>query len=105
MKRSSLLRHLRQHGRVLKREGASHSLWMNPATGAVEAVPRHTEIANILVEQDLSQSWRPRTRFELTRIPLSNVCVSGRGDSSSHGADGRKRLLASRPWVTPRIKE
>ncbi|PYR00459.1 MAG: addiction module toxin, HicA family, partial [Acidobacteria bacterium] len=22
----------------------SHSLWMNPATGAVEAVPRHTEI-------------------------------------------------------------
>lgn len=48
MKRSSLLRHLRKHGCVLKREGASHSLWTNPATGAVEAIPRHTEIPNNL---------------------------------------------------------
>jgi mRNA interferase HicA len=47
MKRSSLLQHLRRHGCVLKREGAAHSLWTNPATGAVEAIPRHTEIANI----------------------------------------------------------
>ena len=30
MKRSSLLRHLRRHGCHLKREGTSHSLWMNP---------------------------------------------------------------------------
>ncbi len=30
---------------VLKeREGASHSLWINPKNGAVEAVPRHTDI-------------------------------------------------------------
>jgi mRNA interferase HicA len=48
MKRSSLLRHLRKHGCVLKREGASQSLWTNPATGAVEAFPRHTEIPNNL---------------------------------------------------------
>jgi mRNA interferase HicA len=51
VKRSSLLRHLRQHGCVLKREGGSHSLWMNPATGAVEAVPRHTEIPNVLANK------------------------------------------------------
>lgn len=44
MKRGDLLRHLRQHGCYLKREGASHSLWCNPKTGHVEAVPRHTEI-------------------------------------------------------------
>ena len=44
MKRGDLLRHLRRHGCYLKREGASHSLWCNPATGAVEAIPRHTEI-------------------------------------------------------------
>jgi mRNA interferase HicA len=31
---------------VLKREGAAHSLWTNPNTGAIEAVPRHTEIGN-----------------------------------------------------------
>ncbi len=51
MKRSSLLRHLRQHGCILKREGSSHSLWTNPANGAVEAVPRHTEIPNVLARK------------------------------------------------------
>ncbi len=51
MKRSTLLQHLRKHGCVLKREGASHSLWMNPANGAVEAVPRHTEIPNNLARK------------------------------------------------------
>ena len=48
MKRGDLLRHLRQHGCYLKREGASHSLWCNPANGKVETVPRHTEISNNL---------------------------------------------------------
>ncbi|HUX13742.1 MAG TPA: type II toxin-antitoxin system HicA family toxin [Spirochaetia bacterium] len=51
MKRNALLRHLRFHGCVLKREGHSHSLWMNPQTGAVEAVPRHAEIANRLARK------------------------------------------------------
>ncbi|MGH9897068.1 MAG: type II toxin-antitoxin system HicA family toxin [bacterium] len=51
MKRNSLLQHLRQHGCVLKREGRAHSLWMNLATGAVEAVPRHTEIPNLLARK------------------------------------------------------
>jgi predicted RNA binding protein YcfA (HicA-like mRNA interferase family) len=48
MKRTALLRHLRRHGCVLKREGRSHSLWTNPRTGEVEAVPRHSEIPNKL---------------------------------------------------------
>jgi predicted RNA binding protein YcfA (HicA-like mRNA interferase family) len=48
VKRSTLLRHLRRHGCYLKREGGAHSLWTNPATGAVEAVPRHQEIAHRL---------------------------------------------------------
>jgi len=48
MKLGSLLKHLRRHGCYLKREGASHSLWINPRTGAMEAVPRHTEIKNVL---------------------------------------------------------
>ncbi len=51
MKRSTLLRHLRRHGCYLKREGRAHSLWCNPATGAIEAVPRHTEIANKLASK------------------------------------------------------
>jgi mRNA interferase HicA len=51
VKRSTLLLHLRQHGCYLKREGRSHSLWVNPGTGAVEAVPRHTEISNQLARK------------------------------------------------------
>ena len=51
MKRVALLRHLRKHGCVLKREGRSHSLWTNPANGNVEAVPRHSEIANVLARK------------------------------------------------------
>jgi predicted RNA binding protein YcfA (HicA-like mRNA interferase family) len=51
MKRTALLRHLRKHGCVLKREGRSHSLWRNPQTGEVEAVPRHVEIPNKLAKK------------------------------------------------------
>lgn len=51
MKRGDLLRHLRRNGCYLKREGASHSLWANPTTGEVEAVPRHSEISNRLAER------------------------------------------------------
>ena len=51
MKWSSLLQHLRRHGCYLKREGRAHSLWCNPQTGAVEAVPRHMEIPNGLARK------------------------------------------------------
>ena len=51
MKRGDLLRHLRRYGCYLKREGASHSLWCNQRTGAIEAVPRHTEVSNTLARK------------------------------------------------------
>jgi predicted RNA binding protein YcfA (HicA-like mRNA interferase family) len=51
MKRHALLKHLRLHGCHLKREGRSHSLWINPASGAVETVPRHVEIPNRLARK------------------------------------------------------
>jgi mRNA interferase HicA len=51
VKRSVLLQHLRKHGCSLKREGSGHSLWSNPQTGAIEAVPRHMEIANLLAKK------------------------------------------------------
>lgn len=51
MKRNVLLRHLRTNGCILKREGRSHSLWTNPQAGATEAVPRHTEIADVLARK------------------------------------------------------
>ena len=51
MKREALLRHLRRYGCNLKREGAAHSLWVNPKTGHLEAVPRHTEVPNVLARK------------------------------------------------------
>jgi mRNA interferase HicA len=51
MKRQTLIKHLRKNGCYLKREGGSHALWMNPRTGHIEAVPRHTEIPNLLAKK------------------------------------------------------
>ena len=44
MKRRDLLRQLQAHGCQIEREGAKHSLRLNPAPGAVESVTRHVEI-------------------------------------------------------------
>ncbi len=41
MKRKELEKKLRRSGCYLKREGGSHSLWINPQTGVIEAIPRH----------------------------------------------------------------
>jgi mRNA interferase HicA len=51
VKREALLRHPRVGGCYLKREGGSHSLWVNPKTGEMEAVPRHTEISDLLAKK------------------------------------------------------
>ena len=61
MKRTALLRHLRKHGCFLKREGSAHSLWCNPNTGDVEAVPRHTEIADRLARKSCGGLSVPET--------------------------------------------
>ena len=53
MKRNELERRLRMAGCYLKREGSSHSLWINPKNGVVEAVPRHTEIKEPLAKKIL----------------------------------------------------
>jgi mRNA interferase HicA len=53
MKRKELEKKLRQAGCYLKREGASHSLWINPQSGIVEAIPRHREIKESLAKKIL----------------------------------------------------
>ena len=53
MKRRDLECKLRIAGCYLKREGSSHSLWINPKTGVTEAVPRHTEIKEPLAKKIL----------------------------------------------------
>jgi mRNA interferase HicA len=44
VKRRDLVRHLRAHGCELRREGANHSLYVNPQARKVSTVPRHREI-------------------------------------------------------------
>jgi mRNA interferase HicA len=68
MKREGLLRHLRRHGCVLRREGKEHTLWENPQTGHAEAVPRHAEIANLLAKR-ICRRLSSRTR----RVKLAMV--------------------------------
>jgi len=51
MKRNELLKILRRNGCYLKREGANHSLWLSPINGATEAIPRHTEIPEMLAKK------------------------------------------------------
>ncbi|HVE75333.1 MAG TPA: type II toxin-antitoxin system HicA family toxin [Actinomycetota bacterium] len=48
MKRRAFHAHLRLNGCRLIREGARHSWWGNPANGARSAVPRHSEISDLL---------------------------------------------------------
>lgn len=53
MKRRELEKRLRIAGCFLKREGSSHSLWINPKTGVIEAVPRHSEVKEPLAKKIL----------------------------------------------------
>jgi len=62
MKRIALLKHLRKHGCHLKREGKSHSLWVNPKTGHVEAIPRHVEIPDTLARKIRQNLDTPTTK-------------------------------------------
>ncbi len=44
MKRQDLVRHPRQHGCELLREGRSHSVWQNSAINRQSTIPRHREV-------------------------------------------------------------
>jgi mRNA interferase HicA len=35
----------------MKREGGSHSIWRNPATNEIQAIPRHNEIGENLARK------------------------------------------------------
>jgi mRNA interferase HicA len=60
MKRRELLRHIQAHGCQLEREGKEHSLWKNPATGVVEAIPRHAEVGKHLSRKICKQLSVPK---------------------------------------------
>lgn len=51
MKRTKLIKHLTKNGCYLLREGGKHSIFYNPVTNKVSAVPRHTEIKQFIAEK------------------------------------------------------
>ena len=51
MKRRDLEQHLRKQGCELLREGARHSVFYNPASGATFTVPRLREITDFLARK------------------------------------------------------
>jgi mRNA interferase HicA len=50
MKRQAFIRALHEAGCVLLRHGARHDVYLNPATGQKQPVPRHTEIDDALAK-------------------------------------------------------
>ena len=60
MKRRQLIRHLKKNGCHLLREGGNHSLWHNAERGTQTAVPRHTEIPNVLAQKICKELEIPR---------------------------------------------
>jgi mRNA interferase HicA len=53
LKRSELLRRLGAGGCVLLRHGGRHDIYLNPATGQKQPVPRHNEIDEALARHIL----------------------------------------------------
>ncbi|HEY4233117.1 MAG TPA: type II toxin-antitoxin system HicA family toxin [Lacipirellulaceae bacterium] len=51
MKRVDLIRHLESHGCYLLRDRGRHSVYVNPSTSEVSAVPRHREINVFLAKR------------------------------------------------------
>ena len=60
MKRVQLIKHLKKHGCDLLREGKKHSLWGDSNRGTRAAVPRHTEIDDVLAKEICKQLEIPR---------------------------------------------
>ena len=79
MKTGALLRHLRQHGCHLKREGGNHAIWTNPRTGQIEAVPRHGEIPNILARKICCGLSGPGGR-EIDRLAVGSELAAVGGE-------------------------
>jgi hypothetical protein len=51
MKRRELIKHLREEGCVLLREGKKHSVYLSRIRNKVSTIPRHNEINDILAKK------------------------------------------------------
>lgn len=51
MKRVNLIRHLEKNGCIFLREGAKHTLYINPTKNKMSSIPRHSEIKENLTKK------------------------------------------------------
>ncbi len=50
MKRKLLIHYLEQRGCILIRHGSRHDIYLNPATGQRQPIPRHADIEEMLAK-------------------------------------------------------
>jgi predicted RNA binding protein YcfA (HicA-like mRNA interferase family) len=60
MKRRDLIRHIESQGCVFVREGQSHTIYENPATGQRAPIPRHREIPDVFARAICRQLGVPK---------------------------------------------
>ena len=51
MKRKNFIQYLKTQGCELLREGGKHSWWYNPQLNKRSAVPRHSEVVDVLIKK------------------------------------------------------
>ena len=59
MKRIQLLKHLEKYGCEFLREGANHTIYINPDNGKQTAIGRHQELKNIVCQKICKQLGIP----------------------------------------------
>ncbi len=64
MKRRDLISYLIEEGCVLHREGAKHSVFLNPENGHMASIPRHREIEILLARKMCRQLDIPIPRMK-----------------------------------------
>ncbi len=62
MKRSVFIKYIHANGCRLDREGANHSLYKNSSTGKKSAIPRHTELPDMLCNVICKQLGVPKIK-------------------------------------------
>jgi mRNA interferase HicA len=62
MKRNKIIKYILANGCALKREGGDHTLFINLINGNRSAVPRHTEISDLLCNDICKQLGIPKIK-------------------------------------------
>jgi len=60
MKRQLLIKHLQSQGCILAREGKKQSLYINTKNQLTAAVPRHSDIKDLLAKEICSELGIPK---------------------------------------------